>query len=136
MVVSSEKKNKLNLKNLKTTPSCVSKHKQHNGRSSQIYLMVRKSHSLQTHQTIENDAICMKIKLQCQKNESNRLYLILVHSSKNKLIMSTNWWQWERKFDIHSCCQHKFINDFVIDWINVDTMKHKQTYLHHNKNDE
>ena len=24
----------------------------------------------------------------------------------------------------------------IIDWIKVDTMKHKQIYLHHNKNDE
>ena len=24
----------------------------------------------------------------------------------------------------------------IIDWIKVDTMKHKQTYLHNNKNDE
>ena len=39
----------------------------------------------------------MKIKLQCQKNETNRLYLILVHSSKNKLIMLTKRWQWEWK---------------------------------------
>ena len=40
----------------------------------------------------------MKIKLHCQKNESNRLYLILVHSSNNNLIMSTICWQWEWKY--------------------------------------
>ena len=61
VIVPSEIKIKLNLK---TTPLCVSKHKQHNGRSSQIYLMIKKSHSLQTHQRFENDAIVMKVKLQ------------------------------------------------------------------------
>ena len=60
--------------------------------------MVKKSHIFQTHQTIENDSIDMNVKLQCQKNESNRLYLILVHSSKNKLITSTSRWQWEWKY--------------------------------------
>ena len=70
------------VKKLKTTSSCISKHKHQNGRSSQICLMVKKSHSLQTHQTIENDAIGMKITFHCQKNESNRLYLISIHSSK------------------------------------------------------
>ena len=45
-----------------------------------------------------NDVIGMKVKLQSQKNESNRLYLILVHSWKNKLIMSMNCWQWEWKY--------------------------------------
>ena len=71
--------------------------------------MVKKSHSHQSHQTIENDSIGMKITLHFQKNESNRLYLILVHSSKNKLknvneslaIRMKHWYSFLLSTEIH-----------------------------------